>query len=217
MGQVTIQDAYRLSVELQPDGFPELMQFGIHTARRDPADWDLLIAAVDTFTGGLSGVQAPCHILAYVISGWSIGPGFTGYHQLRRDTVNIAAGGGDMLPHQLTVVVGPVNLTESTVALGRRRNRTNVGPLRSATMDTSGRTTTTCNVTLGDVFTDLDTALKGIPADGSLSPLFDGICVSSPSEEVLMEANQLRVGRRYDILRSRAEKTPETPTLITLE
>lgn len=217
MGQTALTNGLRLSVEYIPTGFPELSQFGLHTGRRDPADYALLTAAMGTFVGGLSGLQAPCTITAYVISEWSTGPGFTGWHQVYRSTTTTTAGGGDMLPHQLTLVVGVNNLTEPEIALGRRRNRSNIGPLRTATMDTSGRSTTTTNSTLGDQFVNLQNALQTIPSDGSLSPLYDGLCVASPTEGVLMEGNQLRVGRRYDILRSRAEKTPETPTLITLE
>jgi hypothetical protein len=217
MTSVDLVGSLRLSWELTPVGFPEVCQFGVHTGARDEDDFDDIIAAMDTFAGGMSGLLSPSTYNRYVISRWASGPGFTGYHQARADLVAISTGGGDLLPHQLTAVVGVVNLSEVSVELGRRRNRTNIGPLRTATMDTSGRMTTTTASTLGDQFEDLHVALEAIVTVGVTPAHLGGLCVSSPTEGTLMEGNQLRVGRRYDILRSRAEKTPETPVLTTLE
>lgn len=217
MPQTDIVGALRFSAEIVPDGFPETMQWGVHTGNRDSDDFPALLDVFVTQMMALSGVLAPAHWTRWVISRWASGPSFVGWHQEFAQPVNEATGTGSMLPHQLSVVVGYNNLTEGDVALGRRRNRSNIGPLNAATMDTSGRTTTTVNSTLGDIFSALDGGWSAI--DSVIPNIIElqGMCVASPTEGVLMEANQLRVGRRYDILRSRAEKTPETPTLIDLE
>lgn len=217
MVQADIVGSLRFSAEIIPVGFPESMQWGVHTGNRDSDVFDALMEPFVTCAEGLSGVLSPSHYVRYTISRWASGPGFAGWHQERSDVVNVSTGTGDLLPHQLSLVVGFVNLTETTVPLGRKRNRTNIGPLNVATMDTSGRSTTTANTTISDLFVNLDAAWSGIDVVPDLFVDLKGICVTSPTEGVIMEANQLRMGRRYDILRSRAEKTPETPVLTTLE
>jgi hypothetical protein len=217
MTAIPIFNTMRLGVTLQPTGYPELTQFGAHVALREPELYESLFDVWDTFIGSLSGLQAPCTIQRYTISTWGTGPGFTGWHQVAARDVAISAGGGDMLPHQLTLVAGYRNITEVTIALGRRRNRLNVGPLRSATMDTSGRSTTSTNSTLSDDMSNFHDALQGVEAEVSIPLDCLGLVVVSPAEEAGMNAEQATIGRRYDILRSRAEKTPESTTLRTLE
>jgi hypothetical protein len=207
----------RLGVSLTPVGFPEITQFGAHTGMRDEEDYDGLFDAWDTFIGSLSGLQAPCTIQRYTISQWQAGPGFTGWHQVAAQDLSVSAGGGDMLPHQLTLVAGYRNVTETSIALGRRRNRINIGPLRTATMDTSGRSTTSANSTLSDDMSNFHDGLQAVATTIGVGPEFAGLVVVSPTEGVGLQAEQATIGRRYDILRSRAEKTPETPTLRTLE
>jgi hypothetical protein len=207
----------RLGVSLTPVGFPEITQFGVHTSLRDPAQYEDLFDVLDTFVGSLSGLQAPCTIQRYTLSTWGTGPGFVGWHQVAARDLSTSAGGGDMMPHQITLVAGYRNITEVAIALGRRRNRVNIGPLRTATMDTSGRSTTSANSTLSDDMSNFHDALQGVTGEISIDPAFWGLVVVSPTEEVGMQAEQATIGRRYDILRSRAEKTPETPTLRTLE
>jgi hypothetical protein len=217
MSQLDIFLTLRMTWILTPVGFPESMQFSAHTGQRDDGDINDLIDQMDTFAGSLSGVLAPATYNRYVLSNWQSGPGFTGWHQRYAADVAISTGGGDMLPHQLSVVIGYRNITEPSIALGRRRNRINVGPLRSSTMDTSGRTTTTINSTLSDDISNFHDGLQTVPTDIAVAAEFAGLVVVSPTEGVGTPAEQATIGRRYDILRSRAEKTPETPTLRTLE
>jgi hypothetical protein len=161
-------------------------------------------------------IQAPCTYTRYVLSAWETGPGFTGYHQVSAQTPAYTAGGGDMMPHQLAVVVGLRNTSEPSVALGRRRNRFYFGPLRSAGMDTSGRTTTSLQTSLQSVVTTMQSELEAVPAGAGWTPDFDGLCVASPTEGQTFEATSAYIGRAYDTMRSRRQKVPETPSTVAL-
>lgn len=217
MSEAVLPLAMRLTWIIRPTGYPEDMQFSFHTGLRDLDDTDELFDVMETFAGGMSGLLAPANWVRLVQSVWATGPGFTGWHQSASQDYTVSVGGGDMLPHQLTVVVGYRNVTETSVALGRRRNRANIGPLRSTTMDSSGRTTTTVNSTLVDQVADLHTNLQGVPALIPPDVEFAGLVVASPTEAKCFPAEQSVIGRRYDILRSRAEHSPENPTYTTLE
>ena len=216
MAQHDLLDSMRLTWEITPTGFPESMQFSIHTGLRDDADWTDLFTAMSNIAVNMQTIQAPCTYTRYVLSAWGTGPGFTGWHQLAAQTPSYTAGGGDMMPHQLAVVVGLRNNTELGVALGRRRNRFYFGPLRAAGMDTSGRTTTSLQTSLQSVVTTMQSELEAVPAGAGWTPDFDGLCVASPTEDVLMEATVAVVGRAYDTQRSRRQKVPETPTFVAL-
>lgn len=216
MPQAPLTGCFRLSWEITPTGFPEGMQFGIHTGRRDEADWPDLFTAMDNIAVNMQTLQAPCTYTRYVISEWATGPGFIGWHQVAAGTPNYTAGGGDMLPHQLACVVSVRNTTEPGIAIGRRRNRTFFGPLRAAGMDTSGRMTTSFASSMVSIVGTMQTELAAVPSVALLTPEFDGLVCASPSEDVMTEGNVAYIGRAYDIMRSRAQKVPETPSTVTL-
>lgn len=210
MAVIDIVNAIRLSWEWTPTGFPESCQFGIHTAVRDPADHADLFTAMNNIAVNMQTVQAPLTYNRYVISQWATGPGFTGWHQIAVQFPAYTAGGGDMLPHQLAVVLSIKNDTETAIALGRRRNRCFFGPPRAAGMDTSGRITTSLSTSLVSVLGTMNTELLAVPALAPFSTDYDGVCVASPTQGKLMAAEYATVGRAYDTMRSRRQKVPES-------
>jgi hypothetical protein len=127
-----------------------------------------------------------------------------------RDDSAESYGSSGSLPHQLQCVGSFINDTETDVAIGRRRNRSYVGPMNSDSLnDTEGRMSSTCAADVLAAWGQLDddfTAIFGLVGDAWQG----GICVVSPAEGVIMEGDRVKVGEKYDIHRSRAQKTPES-------
>jgi hypothetical protein len=60
------------------------------------------------------------------------------------------------------------------------------------------------------------TELQAVPCIAGFTTDYDGLCVVSPTEGVLETADIAWIGRGYDIMRSRAQKVPETPVFVAL-
>jgi hypothetical protein len=155
-----------------------------------------------------SGVCAPINILRTVLSQWGTGPGFTGWHVESTSEVSLSWGAGDLAPPQLAVVVGVRNDEETDIAIGRRRNRSYIGPLKASAISTDGRLTDATRDTLRTAFVSFSTALRAIASAGEDNSM-DGLAVVSPAEGVIMPGTQVWVGRAVDTLRSRRQKVSE--------
>ena len=217
MPQAPIENAgAKLTWIFSPDDWPELMQFGVHTGVRGSGDWDAMLdIMVDEFSR-FGEFMPDCTGSRVVYSEWQTGPGFTGWHQKAARDVATDFGSGVSAPHQLAIVCGWVNLSEPDVALGRRRNRMFLGPLLPTVMVTATRLSGTQQAAVQTMLAGLHSDISALPADGAFSPVFDGLCVASPAEGVLLEGNQTRVGRRIDVHRSRADHVPESPSFEDL-
>jgi hypothetical protein len=205
--------AMKMTWTFTTDLFPELCGFGMHTGLRDVGDYVELTDVMVGFTESLEGIMSPCTGASVTLSGWS-DVGFTGWHQLFfRDQTAQSIGSGAEMPHQLAAVVGYVNASEPGVPVGRRRNRTYIGPLSEATLEADGRLSETSRDALMNAVTAFDTALRDVNWVGGGQP---GLLVVSPTAEAAYEANEVKVGLRYDVHRSRAQKTTESPDTATI-
>jgi hypothetical protein len=125
-------------------------------------------------------------------------------------------GTGDTGPHQLSYVVGYRNQFETSIPLGRRRNRFYIGPLKHTAIFSDGRMSTANRATLITEVIALHDRLRTIPdAEETDPPL--GLMVVSPTAGSMFEADHLSVGLRIDTMRSRTQHVPEDPTYPTLE
>lgn len=215
MPQEDIEAAMKLGFTYETVVFPELCTFGIHTSLRLEAQWTAVFTAMQDFLEDLVSVLVPVEGRQLTLSEWST-VGFVGWHQIASiDDSASTYGGSTELPHQLQGVIGYVNDTESGVAVGRRRNRSYIGPMNSGTVDNSdGRIGDALTENMLDAFQTLDNTLRTIA--NTVASDFAGIDVVSEAEGVMMEANRAKCGKKYDIHRSRAQKTPESYSVIVL-
>lgn len=215
MPQAPIDDGFKVSATYETVLFPELCTFGWHTGARTSGAYSTLVTIMQDFLNDNVTILCPVEGRTITIYEWSTS-GFTGWHQVAvfDDSAN-AYGGGAELPHQLQCVGTYVNDNELTVATGRRRNRSYVGPMRESTLEADGRINATDQTLALLAWTNLHTALEGL---GGLLPAADfaGLCVVSEAEGVIMDATRAKVGQKYDIHRSRAQKTPESYAIAAL-
>jgi len=198
------------------DSFNESMQFSTHTALRDEANRELVLDAMEDAMSPLFNRCGVMLVTRLELSAWGTGPGFEGWHQIATRDESTNVGSGLTLPSQCALVVGWRNTVELGVALGRRRNRAYVGPLAVSSIADNGIATDSTVSAMSTAWLDFHSALRGI-LGGFLDDTFDGICVTSPTEGVIMAANELRIGRAVDTMRSRRQKVPEFPQTFTLE
>jgi hypothetical protein len=200
-----IAGAAKLGVTYSPNDWPEACTFGIHTGKRDPADWnDLLVAWFEIFNH-LTTVLPACTPISVTYSEWETSGGFTGWHQKHALALSGTVGSGSALPHQLALVIGYRNLTDSGIPLGRRRNRFYVGPLKQSILQTDGRISAALRTSLFSEMQDLDDELLAVPAAAA-----GGFAVVSPAEGEWMDAEQFTMGLRFDVVRSRAQHQAES-------
>jgi len=190
--------------------FPELCTTGVHSFLRDEEDKEDLFTWMLDFVTDIFTPLMPSSVLdRFVISQWGTGGGFTGWHQIdTREGGSLAFGSGDPLPYQDAWVWGYRNSSESAINLGRRRNRSYVGPIKKSLCSTDGRMTDGFRDSMVTALVLKDTELKAVlPATG-----FEDLCGFAPvsaAEGVIMNGETVVCGRRFDTMRSRAQKTPE--------
>jgi hypothetical protein len=204
----------RIHIEYTDDDWNELMQWGVHTGIRDAADQVALLDAAEPAMREFFTVSPACHLTRIAYSHWQTGPGFTGWHQQAAETLTDTAGSGTSLPPQLAVVVGLREIFDTSVPLGRRRNRFFIGPLASGETVTNGQISTARQGDYRDWTQALHEALQTVP--GVDTPDFDGLCVTSPTAGLGWAASVSVVGRAVDTHRSRRQKVNEQPLLTTL-
>lgn len=215
MASFDIAEACKISATYETVVFPELCTFGVHTTTRSPTDWDDLVLAMKAFLDDLETLICPVEGRTISIAHWST-VGFTGWHQdFSFDDSAATYGSSTEMPHQLQTVASYVNDTETTIAVGRRRNRSYLGPVNSGSIDNSdGRLGDALVIDVIAALENLEAALIATP--GTFDPAFDGLCVISEAEGKGMKATRAKVGKKYDIHRSRAQKTPESYSTTTL-
>jgi hypothetical protein len=210
MPQADISEAWKVSATYETVLYPELCTFGIHTGKRDPITYDPICDAMATFLDDMVTLLVPVEGRTLQISEWN-DVGFTGWHQVfsRDDSAN-TYGDNNSLPHQLQCVGSVINDTETDVPVGRRRNRSYVGPMSDNTLNSSeGRIGSTLQADALSAWGTLDDNLVAI--FGLIGDAWEGgLCVVSPAAGLIMEGNRVKVGAKYDIHRSRAQKTPES-------
>ena len=216
MTSAPITDAMKCTWVLQPDTFPELMEFGIHTGLRDDSDWPALLTKMAAIVSSdFSALQSTCHYTALRLSTWQTG-GFTGWHQVASTTLSLAAGSVSLdSPHQLSVVGGYRNTTDLAVPVQRRRNRTYFPLPKKSQIQTDGRLSTSDQTNYSGNLVNWDAALRAGPAS-TPGAAFDGLVVVSPAAGACYDADTVVIGRRFDVHRSRAEQTPENPTFTPI-
>jgi hypothetical protein len=197
------------------DTFAELCGFGFHTGVRDVADVADFLAAVDPIWDQFGNVMALSHRQRLLYSEWDIGPGFTGWHQHGSLDTAVDAGGGDSLPPQLAIVIGVKNTTETGIPLGRRRNRSYIGPCKQSDLAAGAGVTASASTALTAAVVNLDTAMRTVPAAED-SPAYDGLCIASPTGNVMLAGEELTLGHAFDTMRSRRQKVPENPTVTLI-
>jgi hypothetical protein len=213
MASDPIINAAKLSLQYQDDQWFEQDTWGVHTFKRAEEDRaDLLDAFITGATAAHEVIGSPCHMIRGIYSEWGT-VGFTGWHQIQTLEDNRNFGSGLPNAHQLAIVVGVRNNSETAVALGRRRNRSFVGPTRTDIVTSDSRISAEDRDDLADAWV----AMSGlIAAVGSDDPVFDGLCVVSEAEGVIMEGTEVRCGQKIDTHRSRAQKVLETPANFAL-
>lgn len=216
MAQIPIINAAKLSVNYHTDIWPELCTFGLHIMKRDEADWDEMLDAMHDFVLTLGYLYPPSTMETVTYSEWDTGGGFTGWHQRRQIASDDGWGTGDTGPHQLAYVVGYRNQFESSIPLGRRRNRFYLGPLKHTAISSDGRMSPTNRGTLITGVTALHDRIRATPDSLATDPP-TGLVVVSAAEGKLFEADHLSVGLRIDTMRSRTQHIPEDPTYPVLE
>jgi hypothetical protein len=212
MSQCAIDpNAMQVTFVWEASVFPELSQFSFHTGKRASADLSDFVDLLESQWTRFAPQQAEVQLKRIVLSQWAE-VSFVGWHELyAREESAVQSVDVTGLPHQDAIVVSLLNETDVGVPLRSRRNRFYVGPLAQVVVTESEDTRMTNGRQIGllDNMTGLDADLRTIPATVPPSSDFDGLCVSSPKTELLMDATRVTVGRRIDIHRSRGQQTPE--------
>lgn len=199
------------------DQFPEVSSWGAHTYLREEADFEDVFDWMENFVADVATtVVQPCHLSRVSVAGWSVGPGFTGYHQVGARDINLAYGSGNPAPHQLQWVIGYRNTSEPSFALGRRRNRFYLGPIKVSVIGTDSRLTTGIQGSLGSTMVTQNSELAAIPVAAG-NEAFAGLSPVSRAEGLMFNTDQFSFGRKFDVIRSRAEHVPEEPLYIAPE
>jgi hypothetical protein len=216
MTTVPIANALKLSWVYHEVTYPEFCTTGVHTVVRDEADFPDLFTWMTDFVVDIFTPLMPSSILdRRVISVWTTGGGFTGWHQIASEVDSLAFGSGDPLPYQCAWSWGWRNTSEPLIALGRRRNRSFIGPIKKSLVQTDSRMSEGFRDSMTTALVLKGAELASIP--GGLQPAeLLNYAVVSEAEGVVMDANVIATGLRFDTMRSRAEKTPETPELVSL-
>lgn len=211
VGSSEIEHAWKLGWTYQADQFPELTTFGIHTYERSPDEWSDTFDWMEGFLADCATtVMCACTMVRFTISEWATGDPFTGWHQIASRDSSLAFGGGNPLPHQDAWVFGYRNLRDPEGAIGRRRNRTYLGPLKATILGTDSRMTTTLRANMATLLLAQNDELRGLNTvlgheDQS------GFAPVSQAEGVIWDVDQITTGRRFDVIRSRADHVPEEP------
>lgn len=202
--------AAKITWVYHPVTWPELMEFGVHTGNRDVADRSALLDVADGEAARFDSFFSDCILDTTRFDVWYDDGNFIGWHpQATHNNLNISFGSDDGLPHQLAVCITVKNTSEDGYAVGRRRNRSFFGPVQTTLISVDTEMTQTQQDDFGDMWQGLDDDIRGVPATASISPEFDGLAVVSPTEDLMFPAEVVAVGRRLDVHRSRANKSPE--------
>jgi len=206
-----ITDSALLSWTYSPNDFQEVCSFGMHTAQRDPAQHSDLFDWMENFVADVSVTIHCSSVLSRVsYSEWQVGPGFTGYHLVEARDEALGFGSGAPAPYQLALALGYRNTANPEYALGRRRNRFYMGPIKASIIGTDSRLTTTIQGNLSTTFEGQIDDLEAITTSTGLDD-YAGISPVSFAESLMFTCNQYSLGRRFDVIRSRAEHVPEAP------
>lgn len=211
MASFGIEFAWKLSWVYQADQFPELTTFGIHTYKRDEESYSDIFDWMEGFLADCATtVMCACTMVRFTISEYATGDPFVGWHQLAARDSSLAFGSGNPLPHQDAWVFGYRNTRDPDIAIGRRRNRTYLGPLKATILGTDSRMTTTLRANMATLLLAQHDELSGInPGIGRED--VSGFAPVSVAEGKIMDVDQITTGRRFDVIRSRAEHVPEEP------
>lgn len=215
MSFTNIDDSALLTWSYSPNDFIEECSFGVHTAQRDTAQVTDVLDWMENFLADVSTTihcSSVCHRVSY--SEWSVGPSFTGYHLVQSRDLSLAFGSGAPAPYQLALAVGYRNTSNPTYPLGRRRNRFYMGPIKASIIGTDSRLTTTIQGNLSTTLEGQDDDLAAIAASTGLGA-YQGMSPVSFAEALMFTNNQFSMGRRFDVIRSRAEHVPEAPIYTT--
>lgn len=196
----------------------EIMQFGYNLHAREPGadQGDVIDACVDHFDQLASeDLISGCNLVSVSLAGWGTGPGFTGWHQVLTELRASSGASSNVLPPQIAIVHSLLNTGELGIAIGRRRSRIYVGGPGASCMTSDGKVQSTKRTAMLTAHTDFHNQLIGY-GHGSITAGLEGLCVASPTEGVLMEADVHATGATFDTQRRRREHSPEVPVYGTL-
>jgi hypothetical protein len=201
----------KMTYEYSTTVYPELSQMGMHTGMRESTEWGDVLDYMESEVPRFDTWMPESTFTRLVLSQWTTA-GFVGWHQIASRDVSIEVGTAAVgEPHQLSISVQVTNTVDLEVPVGRRRNRTFLGPLVQGLVDGDTRLGATEAATLAVDWVALDGDLRGIPCADPPGDDFAGLCVVSPTGDLLLTGDEIVVGRRFDVHRSRAEHTAENP------
>lgn len=211
--------ANRLVWQLR-DKYNEDMQFAVHAGAKEVASYSAVYTAMDAVFNSMAAAEilGNCTLTGLVIQAWASSPGFEGFHQVDAVSRSGLIEADVDLPPQIAIVVGWRNTDSEGFGLVRqsRRNRTYVGPLRvDVQTSDGGKVSTEAAQNLSDIFEDLHDALGGVTGATGWSGV-PRLAVTSPKNDLAMNANEVLVGHAFDTMRSRRQKVVEAPVITAL-
>lgn len=124
-------------------------------------------------------------------------------------TSPVQGQGSSMLPPQIALAI-----SMRANILGRRgRGRIYLPAVATNLADTSGQIATSGNTAVRGLFVTYLNALQNLPGTPDYLPL---VSIMSAGQTVAVRPSQVRVGNRFDTIRSRREQVPETYTTTEL-
>jgi hypothetical protein len=181
MAQTDIEASMLMTWTYEADQFPEVSSWGIHSILRDDTEYENVFDWMENFVADVATtIMTACTLRRVSISNWAAGPGFTGYHLLASRDLALAFGSGNPAPHQCALAVGYRNTTESGVALGRRRNRFYLGPIKTTVIGTDSRLTSALQGSWGATLNGQSGELQSIttPTGGEAYAGFSPVSVA---------------------------------------
>jgi len=187
----------------------ELWLYGMALMNRDAVDWDALIDAMETaWTDNVGGLTEKSHLVKVAYSEWDT-VSFTGWHQRRAKAVNHAGGSGNMLPPQNAVVATLLNVDETGIPIRSRRGRVYFGMVPATFLDANGALTSTGHDGYATAMQGFQDAANSVPASSSGDIVTDGLCVASPTNSQIYNAQDYGIGLAIDTQRRRRQKRTE--------
>lgn len=117
-----------------------------------------------------------------------------------------------MQPPQNAAVVTLLNTDVTDQPIRSRRGRVYFGMLPSTFVDTDGKLNTTGITAYGTAIQEYQDAANSVPASSIGDQVTDGLCVASPTLQLVFNAHEYGVGAQVDTQRRRREKRAENIT-----
>jgi len=212
VGNQPIDIAAKIFFQVTQDLDSEVMVYGFAITHREATDWGALIDAMETaWVDNVGGIAPRGHLTRVVYSEWAT-TGFTGWHQRQAKIVSHAGSSGNALPPQDAVVVTLLNVDDTGLPIRSRRGRVYFGLVPQSFIDGDGVLNSTALGGYADAIQGFQDAANSVPASTTGAVLTDGLCVASPTQGKVFNAQDYGVGKVVDTQRRRRQKRPEAIT-----